>query len=272
MTDPSQLAGRGPMAAGFQFKNFWHLLPWVLALAFYFHQDATSGGYLSLGRTVLIAILFTLSVDLALGYAGIITLGQAAFYGFAAYTAGILSAKAGINDPLIGLLIATAFAALLGFLTGMLILHTEGVTIMMLTLAVASILQQVANQWRSLTGGDDGLSGIRMSELMGVWKFDFYGKTAYLYCLAVLFVWFCSGLADRPFAFRPVARRHSPEPAPHARDRYARLVAACGHVHHLGCNGGLCRRALRANDACCRPVGSRPAGLWHRGCHAGSGR
>lgn len=190
MTDPSKLAGQGPMAAGFQFKNFWHLLPWVLALAFFLHQDMTSGGYLSLGRTVLIAILFTLSVDLALGYAGIITLGQAAFYGFAAYVAGILSAKAGINDPIIGLLIATAFAALLGFLTGMLILHTEGVTIMMLTLAVASILQQVANQWRGLTGGDDGLSGIRMSELFGIWRFDFYGKTAYLYCLGVLFVWF----------------------------------------------------------------------------------
>ena len=189
MSDITKPVPGTPLAGAFRFSNFWHLLPWILALAF-FAQQYDGGGYLSLGRTVLIAILFTLSVDLALGYAGIITLGQAAFYGFAAYAAGALSAKAGINDPIIGLLFATALAALLGFLTGMLILHTEGVTIMMLTLAVASILQQVANQWRTMTGGDDGLSGIRMDPLLGIWRFDFFGKTSYIYCLAVLFIWF----------------------------------------------------------------------------------
>lgn len=174
----------------FKASSFWHLLPWILALAFFGQQYAFDGGYLGLGRTVLIAILFTLSVDLALGYAGIITLGHAAFYGFGAYAAGALSAKAGINDPLVGLAFATALAALLGFLTGMLILHTEGVTIMMLTLAIASMLYEVANQWRDMTNGDDGLSGIRMDYLLGLFRFDFRGKTSYLYCLGVLFVWF----------------------------------------------------------------------------------
>lgn len=187
--------GQGSMVGLFEFKNFWHLFPWVLALVFFWHQYAFDGGFLGLGRAVLIAVLFTLSVDLALGYAGIITLGHAAFYGLAAYAAGALSAKLGptfpvLNDPIIGLLFGTALAALLGFITGMLILHTEGVTLMMLTLAIASILQQVANQLRPITGGDDGLSGIRVSELLGIWRFDLYGKTAFLYCLAVLFIWF----------------------------------------------------------------------------------
>lgn len=190
MSDFIKPVGGAPIASGFRIGNVWHLLPWVLALAFFAHQYSFDGSYLSLGRTVLIAILFTLSVDLALGYAGIITLGQAAFYGFAAYAAGALSAKAGINDPIAGLLFATVLAGILGAITGALILHTEGVTIMMLTLAIASILQQIANQWRSLTGGDDGLSGIRMDPLLGLWRFDFYGKTAYLYCLVVLFIWF----------------------------------------------------------------------------------
>ncbi len=178
------------LLSGFRLTHFWHLFPWVLALVFFSHQVAFDGGYLELGRTVLIAILFTLSVDLALGYAGIITLGQAAFYGFAAYAAGALSAKFGYNDPILGLVFATVLAAALGFITGMLILHTEHVTIMMLTLAIASILEQVANQWRSMTDGDDGLSGINMDPLFGLFEFDFVGKTAFLYCLAVLFIWF----------------------------------------------------------------------------------
>jgi len=184
-------AGSGnPMIAGFDPRSFWHLLPWIMALAFFAHQYSFDGSYLGLGRIVLIAILFTLSVDLVLGYAGIITLGHAAFYGFAAYAAGALSAHLGINDPIAGLLFATALAALLGFLTGMLILHTEGVTLMMLTLAIASLLYETANQLRWLTGGDDGLSGIRMDHLLGLWRFDFRGQTAYMYCLGVLFVWF----------------------------------------------------------------------------------
>ncbi|MGE3246767.1 MAG: branched-chain amino acid ABC transporter permease [Beijerinckiaceae bacterium] len=195
MSDTTRQTGTAPLAGRFDIGNVWHLLPWVLALAFFYHQYTFDGGYLGLGRTVLIAVLFTLSVDLALGYAGIVTLGHAAFYGFAAYAAGALAAKLGpdypaLKDPIIGLLFGTALAALLGFITGMLILHTEGVTIMMLTLAIAEILRQIANQWRSVTGGDDGLSGIRVTELLGVWRFDLYGKTAFLYCLAVLFVWF----------------------------------------------------------------------------------
>ncbi len=169
----------------------WHLAPWIIALAFYF---LVPPGFHTLGTNVLVMILFTLSLDLALGFAGIITLGHAAFFGVGAYAAGVMVSKL-TPDPIMGLLLATALAGVLGALTGMLILHTQGVAMFMLTLAIASIFYEVANQWRSVTGGDDGLTVPRPAALLAYFgfegfRFDFAGKTAYLYALSVLFVWF----------------------------------------------------------------------------------
>jgi branched-chain amino acid transport system permease protein len=163
----------------------WHVVPWAIAIAVFF----VAGGYLSLGTAALIMILLTLSLDLALGYAGIVTMGHAAFFGFGAYAAGLFAIHVS-NDPLIGLVTATVATALFGLITGMLILHTHGVTLLMLTLAIASLLAEAANRAHGITGGDDGLQGIRMAPLLGLFRFDLYGKTAYLYALAVLFAWF----------------------------------------------------------------------------------
>lgn len=185
---PSASSGRGPATAARlppQVGWLGHALPWVLALAFYF----VGGGYLSLGTNTLIMVLFALSLDLVLGFAGIVTLGQAAFYGFGAYVAGIVAIHVH-GDPILGLVVGTAAAGLFGLLTGALILHTRGVTLMMLTLAIAALLAQFANQVRGLTGGDDGLSNIKMAPVLGLYRFDLWGHTAYLYTLAVLFVWF----------------------------------------------------------------------------------
>jgi len=162
----------------------WHLLPWALALLFYF----IAGGYLSLGTHALIMILFALSLDLALGQAGIITLGHAAFFGFGAYAAGFFAAHL-TTEPLLGLVVATVLTGLFGVLVGMLILHTVGVTLMMLTLAISALLGEFANQAHGLTGGDDGLQVGRMAPLFGLFRFDLWGHTAYLYVLAVLFLW-----------------------------------------------------------------------------------
>jgi len=184
MSEP--LAGKGLAAAApsLRLPSAWHLLPWALALLFYF----TAGGYLSLGTHVLIMILFVLSLDLALGQAGIITLGHAALFGFGAYAAGIFAAHLS-NDPLLGLAFATVLTGLFGALVGMLILHTAGVTLMMLTLAISALLAEIANQAHGLTGGDDGLQVGRMAPLFGLFRFDLWGHTAYLYVLAVLFLW-----------------------------------------------------------------------------------
>jgi branched-chain amino acid transport system permease protein len=147
--------------------------------------------YLSLGARILIFILFALSLDLILGYAGIITLGHSAFFGLGAYTAGILGAKFGVTEPFLQLAAAAGMAALLGLATGAVILRTKALTLLMLTLAITSILLEIANKAGWLTGGADGLSGVKVDPILGVFRFDLYGKTAFIYCLIVLFIgWF----------------------------------------------------------------------------------
>lgn len=162
-----------------------HAIPWVVAIIFYF----VAGGYLSFGTQVLIWILFALSLDLVLGYAGIVTLGQSAFFGFGAYVAGIFSIHVS-GDPLLGHALAIVLTGLLGLITGVLILHTSGVTFLMLTLAIVSLIFEWANKARALTGGDDGLQGMRVDPLFGMFEFNMFGHTAYIYALMVLFVWF----------------------------------------------------------------------------------
>ena len=162
-------AGPGQMTGGTQAAprtaRLSGLIPWLLALAAYF----VAPGYLSLGTAVLQMVLFTLSLDVALGFAGIITLGHAAFYGAGAYAAGIFAIHV-LADPIAGLLAATLLAGRLGIVTGMLILHTRGLTMMMLTLAIAAMAAEFANQARGLTGGDDGLTGIHLSPLLGLFR------------------------------------------------------------------------------------------------------
>jgi branched-chain amino acid transport system permease protein len=172
-------------------------LPWVAALAAFFVLPE----YLALGARILVFILFALSLDLILGYAGIITLGHSAFFGLGAYVAGILGAKAGITDPFAQLAVAAAAAALLGAATGAVILRTTALTLLMLTLAITSIVLEIANKATWLTGGADGLSGVVVAPVLGMFKFDLFGKTAFLYCLAVLFAcwWIVRRMIYSPF-------------------------------------------------------------------------
>ncbi len=159
-------------------------LPWVLAIMVYFFLP----DYLSLGSRVLTYIMFALSLDLIIGYAGIITLGHASFFGLGAYITGILAAKMGVSDPLIQLLASAIGAAFLGLITGAVILKMKGLTQLMLTLAISALCLEVANKATFITGGADGLSGMEIAPILGFFKFDLFGKTAYLYCLALLFV------------------------------------------------------------------------------------
>jgi branched-chain amino acid transport system permease protein len=163
------------------------LIPWVLALAVFFVLP----DYLSLGAQILTYILFALSLDLITGYAGVVTLGHAAFFGVGAYTCGILSAKLGITDPLLLLLISAIVCGLLGVSTGLIILRTQKLTQLMLTLAIAALCFEVANKATTITGGADGLTGVVIGPVFGLFKFDFLNKTAYLWCLGILFIfWF----------------------------------------------------------------------------------
>ena len=159
---------------------------WLILVAAFFLFPK----YLTLGSQILITALFALSLDLILGYARIISLGHAAFFGLGAYAAGLL-AKYGWGEPLSGLFLGAAVAALAGLATSFLVVRGNDLTRLMVTLGIGLMLYEVANQASWLTGGVDGLSGVEMKKLFGVFSFGLDGRVAYLYSLGVLFVVFC---------------------------------------------------------------------------------
>jgi branched-chain amino acid transport system permease protein len=159
---------------------------WLIPVAAYFLFPR----YLTLGSQIFIAGLFALSLDLIMGYARIISLGHAAFFGIGAYTAGLL-AKHGWGEPVSGLAAAAVAAAAVGLLTSFLVVRGQDLTRLMVTLGIGLMLYEAANQASSITGGVDGLSGVEMNKLFGLFAFGLNGKTAYWYCLGILFIVFC---------------------------------------------------------------------------------
>ncbi|MFV0385017.1 branched-chain amino acid ABC transporter permease [Paracoccus sp. (in: a-proteobacteria)] len=149
---------------------------------------------------ILVMIVLVLSVDLVLGYAGIPTLGQAAMYGAGAYAAGLFAIHVWA-DPVAGLLVGAAAGAALALLSGLVVMRAQGLTVIMLTIAFAQICAETANRARDLTGGADGLRGIRMDPVLGLFEFDFIGQTGYWYALAVavLVFAFLAVLVRSPF-------------------------------------------------------------------------
>jgi len=167
--------------------RWWELLPWVAGIAVFFAFP----NYLSFATQVLITILFALSLDLVLGYAGIVTLGHAAFFGAGAYTVGMLAMHWGWQEPFSGLLAAALVAAAIGFASGAVLLRTQGLTLLMLTLCTMTLLEQAANMGAAWTGGFDGMPGLSFSKILGLFGFDaLYFRSQYLYTLATLFVCF----------------------------------------------------------------------------------
>lgn len=134
---------------------------------------------------VLILMVLVLSIDLLLGYAGIATLGQAAMYGAGAYAAGLFAIHVWA-DPLAGLVVGAVAGAALALVSGLVLMRAHGLTLIMLTIAVAQICMEIANKARGVTGGSDGLRGIRMDPVLGLFAFDFVGQTGFWYALAVL--------------------------------------------------------------------------------------
>jgi branched-chain amino acid transport system permease protein len=169
-------------------KGRWSLIEilfWVAAGATLFLLPER---HLILNEIAIIG-LFALSLDLILGYAGIVSLGHAAYFGLGAYVAGILS-KLLVADPIAGLVAAAASAAGLGFITSFLVLRGADLTRLMVTLGVALVMGEIANRVSWLTGGADGLQGVTTGPLFGLFEFDIFGTTAYAYSLGVTFVLF----------------------------------------------------------------------------------
>jgi branched-chain amino acid transport system permease protein len=174
-----------------------------LEIAFWVFAFATiwlfPSKHLILTETAILA-LFALSLDLILGYAGIISLGQAAFFGLAGYFAGLVAKYGIVNEPVIALILAGVVAAALGFVTSFLVLRGSDLTRLMVTLGVALMLGELANRFSNITGGADGLQGVTVAPIFGLFRFDMFGHTGYIYCLVVLFVCF---LIARRIAYSP---------------------------------------------------------------------
>jgi branched-chain amino acid transport system permease protein len=167
--------------------------------------------YLSLASQIAITALFALSLDLILGYAGIVSLGHAAFFGLGAYSAGIF-AKYVWGEPLTGLLVAALAAGALGFATSFIIARFRHLTLIMITLGIGFLMHEVANSAHFLTGGADGLQGVRIWPLLNYFRFDLYGYTAYSYSLIVLFLTFLLArrLINSPFGLSLRGIRENP--------------------------------------------------------------
>jgi len=167
--------------------RWWEPIPWILAIGFFYMFPR----HLGFGNEMLVMVLFALSLDLVLGYAGIVTLGHAAFFGIGAYTVGLLARHGIWTEPLSGLLIAAAVAAIFGLLSGFVLLRTTGLTLLMLTLCMMLLLEEAANLGQEWTGGYDGLDNVPIDPVFGIFEFNpLYPTTQYIYILCVLFIGF----------------------------------------------------------------------------------
>ena len=159
---------------------FWLLI----ASTFFLLPD-----HLTLITQMMIMGLFAVSLDMALGYAGILTVGHAAFFGMGAYAAG-LWAKHAWSEPFSGLFIAIAVCAALGYLLSYLVVRGADLTRLMITIGLCVLLGETANRLAGITGGTDGLQGIEIKPILGMFEFDLYGRTGFVYTLIVVLLAF----------------------------------------------------------------------------------
>jgi branched-chain amino acid transport system permease protein len=180
---------------------------WLAALAVVFVFPSN----LSLATSVAIMALFAVSLDLALGIAGIITLGHALYFGAGAYCAGWI-AQAGWSEPISGMLAAACAAALLALACGPLVLRTQGLPLIMVTLVLGLVAFEAANKAGDLTGGDNGLTGIELAPVLGVFRWSVFAKVEYLYALVCLFVLFqiAKRIVASPFGLALQGIRENP--------------------------------------------------------------
>jgi len=180
----------------------WVVLSLMLASPFLFAERAM------MINEIAITALFAISLDLILGYSGIVSLGHAAFFGWGVYAAGIFS-KLVNPDPIVGLIVVMGSSLVLGLICSLTILRGSDLTRLMVTLGVSLIGLELANQLRDLTGGADGLQGVVMAPIFGVFEFDLSAKVASIYSvlICVLVLLFVRRLVRSPFGFGLVAIR-----------------------------------------------------------------
>lgn len=195
---------------------------------------------LALLTRIVAIMLLVLSLDLVTGYAGVATLGHAALFGAGAYAAGIAAAKFGITDPLLMLVIGALAGSIAGTLSSLVILRGKGLSQLVLSIAVVQLAHEAANKLSAWTGGSDGLSGIAPSPLFGLFRFDLWGRTAYVMAVVLLIAVFlvlrmvarspfgmlCRGIRQDPLRMRAMGVPVYPA--------LVRIYAIAGAVAGLG--------------------------------------
>ena len=190
MTTTAQ-PGDTAVAAGLAIADFraqarwqWYeSLFWLGAIAWYFLFP----DQLPLGTQILAAALFALSLDLILGYGGIVSLGHTTFFGIGAYTAGLLSTH-GWNEPITCVLAGGILAAIAGWICSFVIVRVQGIALLLVTLGINLVLYEVANKAYTITGGVDGLQGVNFKPVLGIFAYDLYGRTSFIYTLIFVFL------------------------------------------------------------------------------------
>ena len=187
--------------------------------------------------------LFALSLDLILGYAGIVSLGHAAFFGVGAYCAGLLALHGIITEPVLALIAAGLAAMVLGFLTSFLVIRGVDLTRLMVTLGIALLLEALAERFSNITGGTDGLQGIEMQPILRTFRLRHVRQDRLLLFADRDVPAVPAGAAHRAFAVRPVAARDPQQSAARGRDRHSRQPAPDRDLHGRRL---LCRHRRRA--------------------------
>jgi branched-chain amino acid transport system permease protein len=179
---------------------------WAAAAASY----ALFPGHLVLMTQALISGLFAVSLDLMLGYTGIASMGHAAFFGIGAYTAGILAAH-GFGDPLLGLVAGALLAGAFGALCSLLVARLQGVALLMVTLGIGLLCYELANRANDITGGDDGLQGMVVGPVLGLFTFDIDGRVGFIYAFVVVFALYLVArrIVNSPFGLTLVGIREN---------------------------------------------------------------
>lgn len=142
-----------------------------------------------LTRITAIALL-VLSLDLVTGYCGVATLGHAALFGAGAYGAGIAAVHFGITDPVAMLAVGIVAGAVAGLISGAVILRAHGLPQLVLSIAIIHLAHEAANKASGWTGGSDGLAGITPDPVLGMFGFDLWGRTAYVFGVVLLLLVF----------------------------------------------------------------------------------
>lgn len=205
MTETSLIAQNAGRVGRWRWQE---IVFWLLVAACYF---VFPNRYLILTEIAWLA-LFALSLDLIMGYAGIVSLGHAAFFGVGAYGVGLLAKHGIIEEPVIALVVAGLMAMVLGFVTSFLVIRGTDLSRLMVTLGIALLLRELANRFSDITGGFDGLQGFTIAPVLGLFEFDIFGRVGFVYCVVVLFVMFLGArrLVNSPFGLSLRAIHNNP--------------------------------------------------------------